>query len=399
MLDSIYVGLTGLLGFSRDLTVIGNNVANLNTPGFKGSQLIFSDLFYRSQFSDNNRDGAHVRLDIGTGLGTNSTRTIFSQGELKQTGNAQDAAINGNGFFVLKQDNQFFYTRNGQFTFDANGFLVSQSQNARVQGIQGGGLHDINILGFRTIAGKATTKVNFAGILDSSSSTPFDLGNITVYDSKGVTHKLSATFTNDSIISEGSWFVEVKDEKGELIASNQIRFDKDGTPSVAFNSFDVTLSSGESIEFNFGEPGSQSGARSLSASSSSLAPSSQDGAGIGSLTTATFDENGMLVLSYSNGETKKADQLGLASFNFLQGLQETQGSLFISAQNEVPLLGHANDGPFGSITGGAIELANVDLAQQFSDLIISQRGYQASSQVISTANEMIQQLFDAKAKR
>src|SRR3954467_5413536 len=102
MLDSMYVGLTGLLGFSRDLTIIGNNVANLNTPGFKGSQLLFSDLFYRSQFSDSNRDGSHTRLDIGSGVATNSTRLVFSQGELKQTGNAQDAAINGNGFFVLR---------------------------------------------------------------------------------------------------------------------------------------------------------------------------------------------------------------------------------------------------------------------------------------------------------
>src|SRR5436309_2225915 len=137
MLDSIYVGLTGLLGFSRDLTIIGNNVSNLNTPGFKSSQLLFSDLFYRSQFSDSNRDGANVRLDIGNGVGTSGTRLVFSQGELRPTGNAQDAAISGNGFFVLQKDGRIFYTRAGQFTFDADGFLVSP-QNARVQALQGG---------------------------------------------------------------------------------------------------------------------------------------------------------------------------------------------------------------------------------------------------------------------
>jgi len=403
MLDSIYVGLTGLLGFSRDLTIIGNNVANLNTPGFKSSQLLFSDLFYRSQFSDTNRDGTHVRLDIGSGLATNSTRIVFSQGDLKQTGNAQDAAISGSGFFVLSKGGQIFYTRAGQFSFDGDGFLISQSQSARVQALSGGSLHDINILGARTNTGKATTKVNFSGILDSTSDsfTPFVVKNITVYDSAGVSHTLSASFTNDKIISDGSWLVEVKDEKQNLLASGEIRFNADGTPAVAFNTLDVSLTGDNNnfIEFFFGDPGSVSGVRSISASSSNVAPSSQDGFGIGSLTNATFDDKGTLILTYSNGETKNGDRIALASFNFLQGLQEVQGSLFISAAHEVPLFGFAKEGPFGSITGGSVELANVDLAQQFSDLIISQRGYQASSQVISTANDMIQQLFDMKAKR
>src|SRR5262249_33727587 len=184
-------------------------------------------------------------------------------------------------FFVLRKDGQLVYTRAGQFNFDADGFLVSQqAQKARVQALVGGNLQDINILGFRTIAGKATTKVNFSGILDADATAPFDVSNITVFDSKGVSHTLKATFTNDSIISQGSWLVEVKDEKDNLIASSEIRFNSDGTPAVAFNSVDVTLSTGEVIEFFFGDPGSTSGARSLTASSSSLAPSSQDGSGI-----------------------------------------------------------------------------------------------------------------------
>src|SRR5215212_2438752 len=123
MLNSIYVGLTGLMGFSRDLTIIGNNVANLNTPGFKSSQLIFSDLFYRSQFSDSNRDGINLRLDIGSGVATSGTRIVFAQGELKESGNEQDAAITGNGFFVLNKDGQIYYTRAGQFSFDVDGYL------------------------------------------------------------------------------------------------------------------------------------------------------------------------------------------------------------------------------------------------------------------------------------
>src|SRR6476660_1031496 len=127
MFDSIYVGLTGLLAFSQDLTIIGNNVANLNTPGFKSSQLQFADLFYRSQFGDNNRQDSQVRVDVGSGVGTNGTRIIFSQGELKATGNDQDVAITGNGFFVLRKDGNIVYTRAGQFSFDADGNLISTS--------------------------------------------------------------------------------------------------------------------------------------------------------------------------------------------------------------------------------------------------------------------------------
>ncbi len=404
MFNSIYVGLTGLLGFSRDLTIIGNNVANLNTPGFKSSQLLFSDLFYRSQFSDSNRDGAQVRLDIGNGVGTSATRVVFSQGELKATGNDQDAAITGNGFFVLRRDGQIFYSRAGQFNFDADGYLISQSNGARVASLANGALQDINILGLRTNGGKATTKVTFSGILDASATTttPVDVGGIKVFDSAGVSHALTATFTNNSAISAGSWLVDVKDEKGQVIASTEIRFDAQGTPQVAFNSFDVLLGAGAGtfIQFFFGDPGSVAGTRSLTSSSSSVAVSSTDGFGAGSLLAAKFKTDGTLVLTYSNGQTVDGDKLALASFNFLQGLEQVQGSLFTPGKNaEEPVLGTAGQGAFGSITGGSIELANVDLAQQFSDLIISQRGYQASSQVISTANDMIQQLYDMKSKR
>jgi flagellar hook protein FlgE len=403
MFDSIYVGLTGLLGFSSDLTIIGNNVANLNTPGFKGSNLQFADLFYRSQFSDNNTPGANTQLDIGSGVGTNGTRTVFSQGQLKQTGNDQDVAITGNGFFILNKDGSIFYTRDGQFSFDANGFLVSQA-GARVQALSGGQLHDININGLRTNPGQATTKVTFTGTLDSgtSISAPYDVTGITVYDSTGLSHTLSMQLTNNYTVQGGSWLVDVKDENGNVLTSGEVHFNTDGNPEVAFNSVDVSLSPGspQTISFYFGDPGSTSGVRSIGSTTNNVQASSQDGFGVGSLTKATFDATGTLVLTYSNGQTSNYGQLGLASFNFLQGLHPQGNNAFVPGPDgEQPLLGTAGTGAFGSISGGQIELANVDLAQQFSDLIISQRGYQASSQVISTANDMIQSLYDIKAKR
>lgn len=404
MLESIYVGVTGLVGFSRDLSVIGNNVANLNTAGFKASQLLFSDLFYRTQYSGEGADGVPGRLDFGNGVAAGSTRIVFSQGELRQTGNDQDAAITGNGFFVLRRDDRVFYTRAGQFGFDADGYLVSPAQGARVQALAGGGLRDVNLLGRRTNDGQATTKVEFSGVLDSSDSSgvPTTVAEILLYGTGGATRTVSASFTHDTAVAAGRWLVDVKDSKGALLASGQIEFNEDGTPAAGFNSFIVPPADGttDAVEFFFGDPGSSSGARSVASSSSSLAVSQQDGYGVGSLTKATFDDTGTMQLQYSNGQTATGEQLALAAFDDLQGLAPVQGSLFVPGPGgEVPVLGVAKTGAFGTITGGSVELANVDLAREFSDLIVSQRGYQASSQVISTANEMIQQLFAIKSGR
>ena len=268
MLESIYVGVTGLVGFSKDLSVIGNNVANLNTAGFKASQLLFSDLFYRTRFSGDGADGVPGRLDFGNGVAADATRIVFSQGELKQTGNDQDAAISGNGFFVLRRDDRVVYTRAGQFSFDADGYLVSPAQDARVQALAGGGLRDINLLGLRTNDGKATTKVEFSGVLDSSGSSgvPYTVAEILLYGTGGATRTVSASFTHDTAVSAGRWLVDVKDASGTLLASGEIEFNADGTPAAGFNSFVVPAADGttDAVEFFFGDPGSSSGARSIS---------------------------------------------------------------------------------------------------------------------------------------
>src|SRR5262245_59258516 len=122
MFESIYVGQTGLLSFSRNLTIIGNNVANMNTSGFKSTLLSFSDLAYHTEFSDRN-DGAGADLQFGSGVGTGGTRILFTQGNTQDTGNPADLAVNGNGFFVLRTDTGTLYTRNGEFKFDDPGLL------------------------------------------------------------------------------------------------------------------------------------------------------------------------------------------------------------------------------------------------------------------------------------
>src|SRR6185436_6319074 len=144
MFESIYVGLTGLASFSRNLTVMGNNVSNLNSPGFKASQLQFADLMYVHQ---GGASGASMQL--GAGVDTGATRTLFKQGALRETGSATDVAVNGNGFFVLRSEGKVTYTRDGGFEFGQDGMLTSHASGARVAALVDGALQDFSVAGLR----------------------------------------------------------------------------------------------------------------------------------------------------------------------------------------------------------------------------------------------------------
>lgn len=406
MLGSIYNGLTGLLGFSKALDVISNNVANLNTPGFKSSQMQFQDLFYQYQLAGD-REGSRAALQMGSGMETGSTSIRFAQGDLRETGNDSDVAIDGNGFFILRKDGQVFYTRAGQFEFDQDGFLIDRSNKARVAALGAGSvLEDISIVGLQTSPAKATTEIKFLDNL-STGDNEHEVTGITIYDSLGAQHTLKVKFINTSSTTPYSWKVEVREvtDTGDvLLSSGEIRFQGNGSPATDFNtlSFDFAPNGAvaNTITLNFGDPGSFSGATSFSGgTNSALKLSSQNGYAAGSLTSASFDESGYLVAQYSNAQTTKHSRLALASFGHLQSLEQVGGNLFLNGGNQVPLLGRPGEGVMGKLKGKSIELSNVDLTQQFTDMIIVQRGYQGSSQIISVTNEMIQQLFDMRSKR
>jgi flagellar hook protein FlgE len=397
MFESIYVGLTGLASFSRHLTVIGNNVSNMNSPGFKASQLAFADLMYAQQGS-----GAGPELQLGSGVRTGSTHTLFTQGSLRETGNPTDLAVDGNGFFVLRADGRSSYTRAGEFEFDANGFLVSRASGARVAAFAGGGLQDFGIGGLRATPAKATATVRLLDNL-SSGDTAHET-TATVIDSAGASHTLTLAFTNNNGVEPRSWLLTVRDAAGNVLSNGQIRFNGDGSPAAGFNSHTFTFTppgaAATQIVLSFGDPGSFAAATHFSAGAdSTLRVGSQDGFAAGALTQASFDADGVLVATYSNGRTARGPQLALAFFEAPEALELVGGGLFENRSGQRVALGAPRSGVLGAIAGESLESANVDLAQQFSELIITQRGYQASSQVITTANEMIQQLFDIKARR
>jgi flagellar hook protein FlgE len=394
--DTIYTGTTGLLAFSRGLNVISNNVANLNTPGFKGNDLLFSDLFYRLQIASGTGDGKVLGAYVGEGVTADQTFIRFNQGELQDTGNSNDVAIQGNGFFITRRNGEILYTRAGQFEINGSDRLIMRDDGAQVMALgPNGALVDFSIAGLRSNPPRATTQVSFVNNL-SSDATDFNVPNVQVFNSQGIVQTLNVRAQNNSAAQAGSWLIDVTDQNGKALATaREIRFQANGSPAAGFNQFSFSPAEGQpNIRFFFGTPGSFTGATSFAAgSTSTLAVGSQNGRATGSLTETSFDEQGYLQLTYSNGQTAQGPRLALAWFSDLQQLMQLPGARFQAAPDQERIVAGPADSVMGTTVGQNIELSNVEVTSEFTDLIIDQRGYQSSSQVISVANEMMQELL------
>ncbi|MDB5874609.1 MAG: flagellar hook-basal body complex protein [Ramlibacter sp.] len=389
MLNSIYVGMTGLQGYSQGLRVIANNTANLNTPGFKSSSLQFADMFY------SNSNSGSGTMQVGYGLNTAGTVLNFQQGELRQTGNSLDLAIDGQGLFTVRDDSgNLHYTRAGQFTFNEDGVLVSRVDGAKVMGQDANGaIGEISIAGKGTVPGKATTTATFSGNLSSTAATQ-TVGSVKVIDSVGGEHMLSVNLVNDGATTPGAWTVQLMDG-ASVVGSGQIVF-SNGTPQAANSRVNITYTAAGLAAIPLTLDFSSNVTSYASGNLSTLAFASQDGSLPGSLTSQSFDASGTLVLAYSNGQTVKGSTLSLGRFDSLDAVAARGNNQFDATNSLAWHTGVAGDGSFGAVRSGMVELSNVDLSQEFSDLVIMQRGYQASSQVISTANDMLQELFQMK---
>lgn len=387
MIDSIYIALSGLRGYQTGLRVISNNASNLNTPGFKASSTQFADLF----FTGGNLGGnGALPSGYGYGLSTLAAQTDFSQGQMQSTGNDLDLAVDGRGFFVLRDDDgKIHYTRDGQFTFDQDGVLVSTATGEKVMAFDGGTLGPIGIGSLRENAAAATANIVFQGNLSSTAASA-TVGGVTVIDGVGTSHALTVRFEAVSA-SPGTWNVTLLDG-GTAVGAGQIAF-ANGRPDPDRSKVSVTYApagrtpTALTLDFSGKVTSYDSG------SISTVTMASQDGRGAGSLTAAKFDANGVLSMSYSNGQTVTGPRLALACFHSPDAVASIGANEFEAKDPRAWRTGAAGDGGLGSVSAGMVEGSNVDLSQEFSDLIVMQRGYQASSQVISTVNDMLAELF------
>lgn len=389
MFQAIFNSLSGMFGFSKGLDTVSNNVANMNTPGFLGSNAFFENV-NGSTPNDSGEPG------YGTKLG--DTSIDFSQGNIQQTGVASDLALNGSGFFILRNtDGKDYYTRSGQFQFDQNGYLIDSATKDRVQGLDAAGnLTDISIASLKTIAPQATTTINLTGNLSPSDPTD-TINNVTVYDASGNAQTLNLAFTNNSATTPNSWTVDVTDASGNNVGTGTVQFASDGSPASGGNSFTVTLGSGsaaQTIKLNFGTAGSYTGATELSGSPTSLAAAAADGHASASMTGYSFDTTGTMQLTYSDGETKSGPQVALAYFPDQSVLTSAGSSLFTASDTTKMQTGKPGQGVFASIEGGSLEMSNVNLTNEFGQMIVLQQGYQASSRVMSIANDLLTQLYN-----
>jgi flagellar hook protein FlgE len=428
MIDSIIVSLSGMLGNERGLNVISNNVANLNTPGFRGSEVDFGNLF--SGAPQNGNDTSE--FVGGGGVATNRTELDMTPGTQQQTGNGLDLFLQGTGFFVLQNaDGGTEYTRDGSFHFDATGDLVTADGSMKVMAqTAAGALAPINIQALQTSAPKATTTVNLQGSLAEEDSA-FTLSNVTVFDKLGTPHVLTLQFTkNTGSSTPGApggtpnpgapgtptptptgtvqWDVAVT-ESGVQVGSGSVSFDAaTGVISPTTSTLSLSLSlhgtDATSIDFDFsqvnGEAVPQTGGGTGSTpggNNSNVSVAKQDGFAQGTLTGQTFDQNGILKLTYSNGESVDGPTLALAQIPDTDGLVEEANAVFLYAGTKAVSLRTA--GPDLQVISQQLEASNVDLTTEFSTLILMQRGYQGASQVVSTANDMLQQLLEMRGGR
>ncbi|MFT4925216.1 MAG: flagellar hook protein FlgE [Phenylobacterium sp.] len=393
MFQAFFTGLSGLFSFSKNLDSVSNNIANMNTPGFRGQ-----DTFYRSLSSG----------DQGTGYGTQVSGQgyRFSEGDVRQTGNATDMAIAGNGFFVLRDGDNLLYTRAGQFAFNDQGILTDSVSGLEVGAINANGqIESLDISTYRALAPESTSEVTFSGNL-SQGAAEHSINGLTVYNALGEAVEVNLKFTNEEATLAGSWTVAVTDKDGVAITTNtaEIRFGTDGTPLAGFTglSFNLTDSLGgtSTVALNFGTSGDITGSTSTDAgTTSTLQGTVTDGSPIAVLTGINFAADGVLKLSYNNGKVNDGPVLALANFTNDSALKLVDGSIFSAGDVSGRSLGQPGQDSLGSLVAQSIELSNVDLSREFADMIIIQRGYQASSRILNVANQMLEQLYDSTRGR
>jgi flagellar hook protein FlgE len=414
MIGSLFAGISGLNVNSKALTVIGDNIANVNTTAFKSNRTSFANILSQSLAGTGGSE-------IGRGVEFWGTTPMWSQGSVENTANPTDMAINGAGFFVLRDNaSSEFYTRAGDFSFDRDGYLVNPDglfvQGYEVTAVAAdgtmtlGNITDINVPGQSTTPPQASTTftvdVNLdagAAALDTYSST------VIVYDSLGNGIPVTLTFEKQAV---NSWDVSVNVPAGTVtdpatdVVIDVANYTFDGGDGSLLNNTDpqITLSDlisgADDLVLTWDlvdAAGVTNGDLTQYASPSTTTFQTQDGYPSGVLRGVSVDEFGVVTGSYSNGQLTPLYQVLLADFPNYYGLNKMGKNLYAESRDSgQPLSGVPQSGRLGSISPSAIEMSNVDLAQEFVKMITTQRAFQANSRVITASDEILAELINIK---
>ena len=434
LFGTLNTGASGLSATSTAMSVIGDNIANINTTGFKSSRADFADMIPQGLGSINGPQ------QMGTGVGLSQLRSFFGQGSLNGTGSALDMAISGNGFFQVQDGDESFYTRDGSFYMNNDGYIVTAG-GLRLQGYNP--LDDGSIIprpgdlriDTSPISPKETTEVVFnltlpehdsnfnnqlssgALVLDGNTVTFDDVQTAnediwyttsTIYDAAGKAHEVTYMFewenantvTYKAVVdgaevgqTEGFLYEigegQIDLVNGEIVTSSwQITQADTFTDASGVAAFEVLL--GKDINGDDTDGGVMAGDGAGTVNSVS-----QDGYGIGEVTGVHVDDDGIITANYTNGEELVLGQVILATFNSQQGLRRLGGNLFQSSYaSGEPAIGEPGTGSRGDLQGFALENSNVELEHEFVKMIQSQRSYQANARVISTANDTLTELVN-----
>lgn len=422
--NSLNTGVSGLRAESQALGVVGDNVANVNTVGFKQSRAIFEDVL-----------GGAVGAGNSPGFGVRMLRAqqIFGQGSLINTGEPTDVALSGDGFFVVKGDLDgvagTFFSRAGQLATRNDGTIVNpqglalQGYPANADGTFSGVLSDLTVP-MGGLPAHATTEVRMTANLQSTApipAAPWDPANplatssaapmqTTVYDSLGSPHTVNVYFRRTGA---NTWEYHALVDGGELtggtagrnteIAGGTLTFNTQGqlqaqTTSGGSVNF-LNARPGQTIQFNFGTPisagGTGLGTVTQNSGESTITAQGQDGYPPGDFSNVRVDSTGTVVGVFTNGQTQPLGRIAVARFTSNDGLERAGHNLWAATRDSgEAAIGIAGDGGRGQIVAGALEQSNVDLTQQFVELISHQRAFQANSKTITTADQMLQELMN-----
>lgn len=412
MLRSMFSAISGLKAHQTKMDVTGNNIANVNTVGFKSSSTVFQDTLsqvVRAGGAPAAERGGTNPAQVGLGVKLAAITTNWTNGAAQSTGRSTDFMIEGDGMFVTRgAGNEQLYTRAGSFEFDATGRLVTPDGSilrgwvAAADGTinPNGPVEDLTVPYGAGVPPTATRTSVVEGNLNSSAvAGDFVQTPVKMFDQMGVRQEVTYTFTKTA--TPNTWTLTVANGGGALPLTNADGTAFDGT--VTFDNDGTMLTPAAGVRFT---PGTASwpGTVAIDLSEieqfggkSEVVPSDVDGYAMGTLQGFELSNDGTITGTYSNGLRQNLGQLAMASFNNPGGLEKSGNSSFRVGQNSgEPMIGVAGSGGRGILSSGALEMSNVDLSEEFTSLIVAQRGFQANSRVITASDELLQDLVNLK---